>query len=479
MPINSFLTNHRVVKSFLLIIGSAYYGFIVWILLLSIQSNYFQIHKEQLLKSEIYETMFLRWFLANFLIGNFVTGLLATRWEHNSNILEGWHSLISGWVFGIFSAVPLLYLLFLQSSNKFIILIGLGIVVVTGGIGFVSQYISRLFIKLNNIIKAKLPFLARWGNYINSHFLLGDFPEMQDLFWAIMGSAVLFNALGLIIGKFSNNSILANLVKFCLIIISTALIVAWWESPKMKQAKAKREEEQKIKDWGLMATFTAHQMNQPLGIMRVEVTGALYNLKTDYFQPEDIKPLLEHILAQIDRLAKIVKKADQFVQTGTDHYEDINLNSLIEQVAAKVAEQFKFNNIILHLNLCPVPPIVLADQYLLEEVLHNLLSNAKDALAGQANAVVEIETWQRNGNGKRGFTVTDNGLGVALEYQDQLFMPFSSTKSTSKSSGLGLYTSKRIVTEKLDGEIRYENCPERGAKFIVEFPPPNIKIKDK
>ncbi len=135
-------------------------------------------------------------------------------------------------------------------------------------------------------------------------------------YWGV----VLFNALGLIISRFSNNSILADLVKFCLIIISAALTVAWWESPKMKKAKAKREEERKIKDWGLMATFTAHQMNQPLGIIRVEVTGALYNLKTDYFQPEDTKPLLEHILAQVDRLAKIVKKTDQFVQTGRNGF---------------------------------------------------------------------------------------------------------------------------------------------------------------
>ena len=240
-----------------------------------------------------------------------------------------------------------------------------------------------------------------------------------------------------------------------------------------RQQQVELEEAKKLAYLGMMATATAHELNQPIGIIRAATSAAVDDIKEGYFHTDEMQPLLEQILAQTERLNAIFENFRKFARGERTHREKVKLNSLVQHTTTYFTEQFNHRNIVLTTQLWskrPQPqPIAWANPFQLEEVLINLLSNARDAVEGRENAHVWVKTWRRKG-GSCGFSVEDNGPGLSPEYQKQMFVPFVSTKSTEKGTGLGLYISRRIIDE-LGGSLRYQDRTGGGACFTVHLPP--------
>jgi C4-dicarboxylate-specific signal transduction histidine kinase len=254
-------------------------------------------------------------------------------------------------------------------------------------------------------------------------------------------------------------------------------VLGWWikraDATKLEhellESQAKLEEANRLRYMSDMATAAAHQLNQPIGIIRAATDAALRDIEDNTFRPQDIQPLFERMLTQTDRLATIIENFRRFSRGDRTLQENVKLNLLIERIIEIYAEQFKYRNITLHIELCPEQPTITvrANSFLLEEVLINLLTNARDAVEKQKNAQVWIKTWQKRE--ACGFTVEDNGPGIAPEYRKQMFVPFVSTKPTQKGTGLGLYISHRIIDD-LGGYLCYQDRPGRGASFTVNLP---------
>lgn len=225
-------------------------------------------------------------------------------------------------------------------------------------------------------------------------------------------------------------------------------------------------------DLAVLATAAAHELNQPIGIIRAAVSGALNDLDEGLFEPEhDTRALLERIMAQSDRLQAIIDHFRQFARGDRSQREWVTLNVMVERTLINFAAQFRHHNIQLH-----VQPyegdgeaIAWANLYLLEEVLLNLLLNAKDAVEEQANAQVWIDVWRDDNKHCVGFSVTDNGLGVSADQREKIFTPYFSTKSTEKGAGLGLYICQKIVYE-FNGQLTYQDNESGGASFSVTLP---------
>jgi two-component system cell cycle sensor histidine kinase/response regulator CckA len=113
----------------------------------------------------------------------------------------------------------------------------------------------------------------------------------------------------------------------------------------------------------------------------------------------------------------------------------------------------------------PVP--VLADTSQLDQILLNLIVNARDAMP--AGGTIRIETHCTND--ARELVVTDTGIGMDLETQARIFEPFFTTKAPGKGTGLGLSTIASIVRQ-YGGEITVTSAPQKGASFVVRFPCP-------
>jgi len=237
------------------------------------------------------------------------------------------------------------------------------------------------------------------------------------------------------------------------------------------EKEAEIEQSRKLAYLGTMATATAHELNQPIGIIRALTDSALSDISSGLLLFEETRPLLEKILQQTTRLAKIIDNLRSFARSDRTKREPVNLNELIIQVTQMFTEQFRHRNIelVVETNYNNPPPIAWANPIQLEEVLINLLSNARDAVDGQAAAMVKVVCW-RHARGGCGFSVEDNGPGLPPEYKQKMYTPFVSTKPTEKGTGLGLFISQRLISD-LGGRLFFEEREAGiGARCVVHLP---------
>jgi len=221
---------------------------------------------------------------------------------------------------------------------------------------------------------------------------------------------------------------------------------------------------------GLMATGIAHQINQPIGIIRAKVTAAQSDLQEGLFDAaQELPDLLETIHQQTERLDRIIRLFRERARADRSKREGVAVNDVIRQAVESIfSDQFRERGIALDYQLTEPSPQVWANPYELEEVIVNLVSNARDALEGRRDGVVILRSGY-NAQGQVTMSVIDNGPGLDNRMCDQLFTPFVSTKSTEKGTGLGLYLVRDIVNNQ-DGQLEHEPVPSGGTCFRITLP---------
>lgn len=227
------------------------------------------------------------------------------------------------------------------------------------------------------------------------------------------------------------------------------------------------EEAKKLSYLGYMATGIAHNINNPVGIIRLAAQNALYSLEQNP-NNETGKEFFEDILVEANRLNDIIQKFRNFANGDRKHRENVSLNEVVKTIQGYFENQFESHNIKLVFDLSDKNPQSYANDFILQEVLTNLISNARDALENISDATIWIKTWQQKN--KVGFIVEDNGNGISEEQQKTLFIPFHSTKTDG--TGLGLHFAYQSLND-LRGNISYQNREPNGAHFLIELPPAN------
>ncbi|MDR2824220.1 MAG: GHKL domain-containing protein [Prevotellaceae bacterium] len=216
--------------------------------------------------------------------------------------------------------------------------------------------------------------------------------------------------------------------------------------------------------WKLMARQIAHEINNPLTPMKLSIQQLQRTKKIggkqfdDYFD-KSTKILVE----QIDNLSHIAGTFSLFARTPEAKFERTNLTKKV----GSVVELFKNNDkdVIINYLFAKRDIYVFADPEQLQQVFNNLIKNAIQAIPEQPEKFVEVRL--QSIDNKAIVTITDNGLGIAPEIVDKLFLPSFTTKSTG--TGLGLAISKNIV-ETADGAISFANNEGKGTTFKVELP---------
>jgi len=230
--------------------------------------------------------------------------------------------------------------------------------------------------------------------------------------------------------------------------------------------KAEIEENRRFKYLSATASDIAHQINQPIGAMRSEITGARQRIIDGKFKPERINPLLERVFEQLERLNSIITQFRSYAD-GNVECNIMNLNDIITKTIAVFNTQSAGHSIQLIPVLTNPSPNALVNAFLLQEILLNLLNNAKDALENIDNSKIWIKTWQTS-DGRNGIDIEDNGAGVSPKVLEKLFLPFSTTKTAQKSLGLGLFLARTNV-EKLGGQLTYKPRENGGSCFSICF----------
>lgn len=233
------------------------------------------------------------------------------------------------------------------------------------------------------------------------------------------------------------------------------------------QKKAKRAE--KLAMLGVMAADIAHEINQPLNILKIIVEGSLYKheLGTVLNKDEILKELQE-ISAQVNNLEQIIKKMTLMYKNNISFEQKVtDLNNLIEIVLEELAPSFAINQIQIEKVLSKIPTIY-CNQNFVKEVIRILIVNAIHALEMVNRNTKKIKCVTKQEGNFVIMEINDNGPGIEKNIIDNIFEPFFSTKKSGKGMGLGLTIAETILMY-LNGQIRAKNNDMGGATFEVKI----------
>lgn len=241
------------------------------------------------------------------------------------------------------------------------------------------------------------------------------------------------------------------------------------------EAQLKLAKASQLATLGELSTAVAHEINQPLTIIALAARNARSALTGGSFEIPSLARKLERIVRQVDRAKSITDHMRLFGRGNVDDPVPFGLSESMRSACRFVREQYALADIRLDLADVPDAPCrVVGHQIQLEQVILNLLTNARDAFAGtkrQAGShnrsVVRISIGNRD---ERTWTIAvkDNAGGIDESVIERVFEPFFSTKPVGQGTGLGLSVAYGIVRD-MGGAISVRN-EDGGACFEIDLP---------
>jgi len=234
------------------------------------------------------------------------------------------------------------------------------------------------------------------------------------------------------------------------------------------QLEAQLTQSEKLSSIGLLAAGVAHEVNTPLAVISSYAQMLTKHMRDD----ERLAPVLEKITQQTFRASEIVNGLLNFSRTSGTEFASVNLNDLLRDTIGLLEHQFKTAQIRVETNLDPQLPSIHGNRGKLQQVILNLMLNAKDAMFGTASATLRIATF--SGSGRVLVRIQDSGAGIEREHLHRIYDPFFTTKTkphegAHKGTGLGLAVTYGIMQEHA-GKIHVESELGVGTAFQLEFP---------
>ncbi|MCK5097477.1 MAG: PAS domain S-box protein, partial [Desulfobacteraceae bacterium] len=253
------------------------------------------------------------------------------------------------------------------------------------------------------------------------------------------------------------------------------LIVATTDITELVEKDSQLIQASKMTNLEKMSAGIAHEINQPLNAIKM---GSEYLImmkeRKEKITKEDFDLVLDEISSQVSRAAEIVNRLKSFSRKADFAREVININNCIRSVTKIIGRQITLQNIDLNLRLDePIPP-VLAYNNRIEQVLFNLVINAKDAVNQRIESGMDIpkgEITISSFHDKKNvvIVVADNGTGIKPQDKGKIFESFYTTKEMGEGMGLGLPIIQGIVRD-YNGTISVESIEGKGASFKILFP---------
>ena len=244
----------------------------------------------------------------------------------------------------------------------------------------------------------------------------------------------------------------------------------------IRAKQAKKIQEERLAATALAAAKIAHEVNNPLAIIKNYFK--IFELK--FTNSATLKEDLKLLNDEISRVSAIVQQLNNFSPSDHQKQEEIDLNALLTDLTKILAKSILYTSKIkIHFTPAPDLPRIHAPANDIKQVIINLVKNSAEALQTGGNIYVEtqqkelshqkITETKTNPNQRRVMiTVRDDGPGIAEEIASTLFDPFVGTKGKG-NSGLGLSIVQNIITQ-LHGTITCCSDKEQGTTFTIELP---------
>ncbi|MEW6280169.1 MAG: ATP-binding protein [Candidatus Eremiobacterota bacterium] len=229
-------------------------------------------------------------------------------------------------------------------------------------------------------------------------------------------------------------------------------------------AQAQLVQSSKMAAVGQLAAGVAHELNTPLCATLVGIELARMSLE----DPQRAEEHLEVAERAGSRGRDIIAKLLYYARDASRGRTEANLNDITRDTLELLGHQLRLDGVVLNTALSPDLPRVSVNCTEIQQVLTNLLLNARDAaLEGSGRREILIGT--AADSSMVSLRVSDFGPGLEPELQERIFEPFFSTKPVGRGTGLGLSVSREIVLRH-GGRIDVVSQPGRGATFVVAIP---------
>ena len=235
----------------------------------------------------------------------------------------------------------------------------------------------------------------------------------------------------------------------------------------------------RLAEIGEMSSGFAHEINNPLQIIRSEQTlieTILKDMRERGEWPEgedtaEVADSLNQIRHQVDRAGQITQGLLKFARQKESSLRPVPLPVFLPQSVRLLERKAEVEGIAIRQEVAEGLPDVLADPGQLEQVMINLLNNAIDAIVSQHGAMGgEIVIGARAGDsGPVEISVRDNGTGISPENMQKIMTPFFTTKPVGKGTGLGLSICYGIIA-KMGGQMEISSQVGLGTTFFISLP---------
>ena len=230
-----------------------------------------------------------------------------------------------------------------------------------------------------------------------------------------------------------------------------------------------------MKPLSRMSADSVHELNQPLNAIKMGSDFLQMMMEQKRQIPEEqLSEVVHEIGSQVDRASSIVRLLGDFDHAGEFTKEKVSVNEPVREVFSIIGRHLALENIKLDADLAENLPPIEAHRSRLEQVVFNLLANARDAINRKRRAAnddgnhsISVRSFM---DGRRvAFTVSDTGAGMSKAVMERIFEPFYTTKETGKGAGLGLSITYSIVKD-YHGDITVQSVKGEGSTFKVTFP---------
>lgn len=252
------------------------------------------------------------------------------------------------------------------------------------------------------------------------------------------------------------------------------------ESRVLLEIAKRREQEQlmiqqsKLAALGDMLGAIAHQWRQPLNAMGLLVQDIKEAYVYGELDEQYIDTLVKNAMGQVDFMSKTIDDFSNFFKPSKTKTL-FDLKSAIDEVISLLSSQMRNHNLTITFDvqegLSSESFMILGYPNEFKQVMVNILANAKDAIEERRqkerglDGTIRINLSQKEDQIM--LTVEDNGLGIPQEVLERIFEPYFTTKEQGKGTGIGLYMSKVIIENNMEGKIVASSSDDEGAKFAI------------
>ena len=260
------------------------------------------------------------------------------------------------------------------------------------------------------------------------------------------------------------------------------LLVTTSDITKRLEAEQQLIHAGKMATLGEMATGIAHELNQPLSVIKTASNFCLKKINSNEIIGEkDLYTMLEKIDRNVNRSANIISHMRQFARKSDVVLGEVQINDVLKRAYDIFSQQLKVIGIDVAWDIEQHLPTIMADSSRLEQVFINLLLNARDAIEekwwspGPAMGLKKITLKTTLEGNMVVVEIKDTGIGISGDIADKIFEPFFTTKEVGKGTGLGLSISYGIIKD-CHGDIKVTMNEQGETCFRITFPAKESKL---